>query len=76
MLSFDIETEGLDSRFDEITVASIYDPDRGIKRSFNFLANKSKQVQEREDFLQALDEADSLCCFHGIRFDIPFVCRR
>jgi uncharacterized protein YprB with RNaseH-like and TPR domain len=37
MLAFDIETEGLDSDRDGITVASVYDPDRGIKKTFFFM---------------------------------------
>jgi uncharacterized protein YprB with RNaseH-like and TPR domain len=79
MLAFDIETEGLDSRFDEITVACIYDGERGIKRTFNFAAaikSRQKHDELKEAFLQALDEAETLCCFNGIRFDIPFICRR
>ena len=37
MLSFDIETEGLDSRQHRITVASVYDPHRGISRTYNLV---------------------------------------
>lgn len=76
MLAFDIETEGLDSRFDKITVASIYDAESGISRTFNFIADKSPDQKERNDFVRALDEADMLCSFNGVRFDIPFIARR
>ena len=76
MLAFDIETEGLDSRFDEITVASIYDAAKGISRTFNFATDQSPDQKERTDFIRALNEADALCCFNGVRFDIPFIARR
>ena len=29
-----------------------------------------------DQFLQELDDAPSLCCFNGIRFDIPFIIAR
>jgi len=76
MLAFDIETEGLDSRVDGITVASIYDGARGVSRTFNFVKDASLFESEKADFIRALDEAESLCCFHGIRFDIPFIAKR
>lgn len=73
MLAFDIETTGLDFRAHRITVACIYDPDRGIKRAFNFAADPSMHDSERDAFIRALDDAPSLCCFNGTRFDIPFI---
>ena len=76
MLAFDIETEDLDSRYNQITVASIYDPERGISRTFNFLKDPEKFQSERDEFVKALDEADTLCCFNGVRFDMPFIAQR
>lgn len=76
MLSFDIETEHLDSKIGRITVASVYDPDREIQRTFNFIADESKFEQERDAFIRCLDEAPALCCFNGVRFDIPYIARR
>jgi hypothetical protein len=35
MLAFDIETEGLKKSIHCITMACVYDPDRGIELSFN-----------------------------------------
>ena len=76
MLSFDIETEGLDSSTCRIVVACVYDPDRGIRRCFNFLADESKFESEKAEFVRCLDEADTLCSFNGVRFDIPFIAAR
>ncbi len=76
MLAFDIETEGLNSTEHRIIVASVYDPDHGIERTFNFLADPSKFQSEREEFIRTLDEAPSLCSFNGVRFDIPFIASR
>lgn len=69
MLAFDIETTGLRSSMHKITVAAVYDPDAGISRVFNFITDP----ECKEDFLKTLDDADSLCSFNGLRFDIPFI---
>ena len=78
MLSFDIETEGLDSSKHRITVASVYDPSRGISHTYNFLDNPDTAVVQGrvDEFLQQLDDAPVLCCFNGVKFDIPFIARR
>ena len=76
MLAFDIETEGLHSDVDDITVASVYDPERGIKKTFFFQREGYDRQQNINDFLQTLDDAPSLCCFNGVRFDIPFIIAR
>lgn len=76
MLAFDIETTGLDMRRHEITVAAVYDPERGIRHCYNFArfnAEPERTREEVERFLKDLDEADTLCAFNGIRFDIPFI---
>jgi hypothetical protein len=72
MLAFDIETLGLNPMQlgNCVTVASIYDPSRGISRTFNFLTGA-----EPEDFLKELDAAPRLCAFNGARFDIPFLAK-
>jgi uncharacterized protein YprB with RNaseH-like and TPR domain len=76
MLSFDIETEGLNKYSDRISVACIYDPDRNIQKSFNFLRKDEDTKKNIEDFLKELDDAESLCSFNGARFDIPFIIQR
>ena len=78
MLSFDIETEGLDSRKHRITVASIYDPHRSIQHTYNFIdTDDEQQVECRiKEFLQQLDNAPALCCFNGVKFDVPFIAKR
>lgn len=86
MLSFDIETEGLDPRKHRITVASIYDPQRGICHTYNFLKKDDDYHDDDDDeqqlqdtintFLQQLDDAPALCCFNGVKFDVPFIAKR
>lgn len=73
MLSFDIETEGLDSDQDGITVASVYDPTRGIQKTFFFMRDGYDRQENIDEFLAVLDDAPSLCCFNGVRFDVPFI---
>jgi uncharacterized protein YprB with RNaseH-like and TPR domain len=76
MLSFDIETEGLHHDTDDITVASVYDPERGIKKTFFFMREGHDRQQNIDEFLEILDAAPTLCCFNGVRFDIPFIIAR
>jgi hypothetical protein len=70
MLAFDIETTGTDVQKDDMTCASVYDPERGISRVFVFCTGDSL-----EEFTRMLDEADRLCAFNGAQFDIPFIQR-
>lgn len=73
MLAFDIETEGLDPKYHRITVAAVCDRSVGIRRCYNFLTGTE---QTKEDFLKDLDDADSLCSFNGVAFDLPFIIKR
>jgi hypothetical protein len=73
MLSFDIETEGLDASIHRITVAAVYDADRGISRVHNLLRDGDAASQA---FMRDLDDADSLCSFNGVKFDIKFIVAR
>jgi hypothetical protein len=66
MLAFDLETTGLDPRVCEITCASAWGD--GVQESFIFPTG-----DEPEAFMQLLDAAERLCCFNGVRFDIPFM---
>lgn len=78
MLSFDLETEGLNPSIDRIAVACIYDPYRNIEVTFNFLDTDDKDIVNRRvnEFLKHLDEAPAICCFNGVKFDIPFIVER
>lgn len=67
MLSFDIETTGL-QHTDTITAACVYDPVNNIRKMFIFAVEK-----DPSEFLDLLDNADILCAFNGARFDIPFI---
>lgn len=70
MLSFDIETTGLNMALDRITCICACDPTLGFKLTiFPDLGD------DAEPFLEALDAADVICAFNGARFDLPFVCK-
>jgi hypothetical protein len=84
MLAFDIETMGLCSIKNHITVAAIYDLDEGTNLVFRFVTKDHENppygvryidnVGDRiEEFLSRLDDATSLTAFNGIQFDIPFI---
>ena len=62
----DIETTGLDIGRDAVTVVGVYDGRR--KRSFIKGVNL-------EELAGALDEAQLLVTFNGMRFDVPFLRR-
>ena len=74
MLAFDIECEGLNKYSDRITVASVYDPEKNIKRNFNFIVGDTEK--NRDEFLQMLDDAEVLASFNGVKFDLPFIIQR
>lgn len=75
-LCFDIETTGLDALRDEVTMICSQDLATGRRTSYNF-GLPSSQDQSVDALIQELikdfDEADCLCAFNGIRFDLPFM---
>ena len=71
MLEFDIECTGLDRFKDHVTVASVYNPDVGIERNFNFCVGDVEGA--KREFMQHLDDAEIICAFNGVRFDLPFI---
>jgi hypothetical protein len=78
MLTFDLETSGLDPRTCLITCAAVHDPDGEIEQIFYFarLDEHKKLVpmlDHAEEFMALLDAADRLCAFNGARFDLPFL---
>ena len=77
MLTFDLETSGLDGSRDRVTCICLYDATRGIKETFVFdqppLSEDSLCKQAQVTF--RLDEAEQLCAFNGARFDIPFLAK-
>lgn len=68
MLAFDLETTGPSISHDRIMCAAVYDPDAGIEKYFIFALGDSP-----EEFMLLLDQADRLCSFNGVRFDIPLI---
>lgn len=66
MLAFDIETTGLDPLSCEITCACAWGD--AVRATFIFPTG-----DDPEEFMRLLDEADRLCCFNGVQFDIPFM---
>lgn len=87
VLAFDIETTGLDPERCEVTCACAYDG-AGVERTFVFEpAGPRRSDHPRdygfaggwghpEEFMALLDAAPRLCAFNGVRFDVPFLCRR
>lgn len=80
MLGMDIETTGLSKQRDRITVTAIYDEEGGVSETFCFVELQNTQLVYVKDFehiaerfMQFLDEADLICVFNGIGFDIPFI---
>lgn len=83
MLSFDIETLGLDADVCLITVAGIYDGESGVNTVFRFVEKDDGRpggvkytehvLDTIEEFLCNLDRAETLTAYNGIQFDIPFI---
>ena len=82
MLSFDIETLGLNEKRDLITVISLYDPSKNIERVLRFVDITVEEGCVRykpdyrhmvEELVEILDKADHLCGFNAVSFDIPFI---
>jgi len=75
MVAFDLETMGLDPKVHPITAASICNG-YGFEKVYVF---KGESVEEdlalRDEFMQYLDNAPSLCAFNGVKFDIPFMAK-
>jgi DNA polymerase III alpha subunit (gram-positive type) len=75
-LCFDIETTGLDATRDEVTMICTEDLATGERKSYNFgvLSRQDKSADALVAQVVAdFDEADALCAFNGIRFDLPFM---
>ena len=77
MLTFDIETTGLDGSKHRVTCISFYDDQ--TKTETNFVFNEPASSEDtRQKQLQAtdmLDAADTLCAFNGARFDLGFIAK-
>ncbi len=35
-----------------------------------------RRLRDEDEFLRHFDEAPALCCFNGVKFDIPFIVAR
>lgn len=79
MLVLDIETTGLDPEKHEVTVVCTEDFNTGQKKTYNFARLEMDDDIGRNALLRMLildfDEAQYLCAFNGIRFDLPFLKR-
>jgi hypothetical protein len=81
MLAFDIESMGVNKHKDLITVCSLYDPDNGISKVLRFVdLNEDGEVCYKDSYREVVDElikymneADTLCAFNSLNFDIPFL---
>ena len=75
-LCFDIETTGLDALRDEVTMICSQDLATGRRTSYNFgLPSSQDQSVDAliEELIKDFDEADCLCAYNCIRFDLPFM---
>jgi len=77
MLSFDIETTGLYPTESDVTLVCVEDFHTKMRWKYEFARARVEDpdsVPELErSLIQQFDEADSLCAFNGIKFDIPFL---
>ena len=77
MLAFDIETTGLDRERCEVTVVCTEDFHTGERRAFGRVAAGEACGPECQkltlELVKAFDDAQSLCAFNGVRFDVPFL---
>lgn len=75
-LCFDIETTGLDATRDEVTMICTQDLTTSDQKSYNFGILSSQEVSADalvKQLIKDFDEAQCLCAFNGIRFDLPFM---
>ena len=80
MLAFDIETEGLKAGVHAITIVCTQCYFTGEKRAYEFARLKQQGDMDaynsrRNDLIEALDNAPTLCAFNGLAFDIPFIAK-
>ena len=77
MLAFDIETTGLDPASSVVTVVCTEDFRTGERCAYEFARVKACEPQNagmlRDQLIRAFDNAESLCAFNGVRFDLPFL---
>ena len=70
-------TTGLDFAKCVVTVVCTEDFHTGERHAYEFGRVRACEPQNeallRDDLVRAFDEADSLCAFNGVRFDIPFL---
>lgn len=75
-LCFDIETTGLDAMRDDVTMICTEDLETGERKTYNFgkVCGEDASVKALvSQVIKDLDEADGLCAFNGVRFDLPFM---
>lgn len=65
----DIETTGLSSYYNEITVIGIYRENRGDERLIQLVGEDAT----KDNLLEVLDGVDKIFTYNGNRFDIPFI---
>lgn len=79
MLAWDIETDGLSSVKNLITVATVWSPEKQKVFQFATLNPQGKLVkipnfdELKEEFMKELDDAPVLAGFNAVSFDLPFI---
>jgi hypothetical protein len=77
MLAFDIETTGLCPQTAKVTVVCTEDFFTGEKKAYEFARISKHEPHNLKllitEMVNAFDDAESLCAFNGVRFDLPFL---
>lgn len=81
MLSLDIETMGLKNC--PVTMVCMYDQNRNFQVSYPFvtcqncetgeITNEEQWKDWKDEIIFLLNDADTICAFNGIEFDLPFL---
>ena len=77
MLTFDIETTGLNGYKDSVTCICFHDSETEQQTSlvFNQEPHSEDSLQKQKQAKMLLDTASVLCAFNGAKFDIPFLAK-
>jgi predicted PolB exonuclease-like 3'-5' exonuclease len=81
MISWDIETLGLDKGTHKITVIGLWDPENDFKKVIRFVdMNEYGDIvycdtfdTKVAEFTELMNNAETLCGFNTMSFDLPFV---
>ena len=75
MLTFDIETTGLDGFKDSVTCVCLFNSDTNTQHSYVFdhPPRSEDSLRKQAEVTLMLDSATQLCGFNSVRFDLAFL---